>query len=66
MMVTNIKALIRCAVTAPYMQYTSFLSKQYYKLCILRPIVCIAGMAKGVIPVACLHHALYKELPAGS
>ena len=28
--VTNIKALIRCAVTAPSMQYTGFLSKQYY------------------------------------
>ena len=35
--VTNIKALIRCTVTAPYMQYTGFLSKQYYK-CIFRPI----------------------------
>ena len=35
--VANIKALIRCAVTAHYMQYTGFLSKQYYK-CILRPI----------------------------
>ena len=35
--VTNIKALIRCAVTAPSMQYTGFLSKQYYK-CILQPI----------------------------
>ena len=58
--VTNIKALVRCAVTAPYIQYTGFLSKQYYK-CILR-----AGMEKGAIPAACLFHALYKELPAGS
>ena len=35
--VSNIKALIRCTVTAPYMQYTGFLSNQYYK-CLLRPI----------------------------
>ena len=35
--VTNIKALIRCDVTATNMQYTGFLSKQYYK-CVLRPI----------------------------
>ena len=28
--VTNIKALIRCTVTAPYMQYTGFRSNQYY------------------------------------
>ena len=35
--VTSIKVLISGAVTAPYMQYTGFLSKQYYK-CILRPI----------------------------
>ena len=28
--VTNIKALISGAITAPYMQYTGFLSKQYY------------------------------------
>ena len=45
--VTNIKALIRCAVTAPYMQYTGFLSKLYYK-CILRPIDEKGGYSSGM------------------
>ena len=43
--VTNIKALIRCAVTAPYMQYTGFLDKQYYN--VLCDLLMYSRHAKG-------------------
>ena len=75
MYVTNIKELIRCAVTVPYMQYTGFLIYQYYKCTEMLNFAtywCIAGIkgggggggGGGAIPAACLHHALYKVLPA--
>ena len=51
--VTNIKALIRCTVTAPYMQYTGFLSNQYYNA--FFDLLMYSRHAKGAILAACLH-----------
>ena len=62
--VTNIKALIRCTHTAPY----NTCNTQVFSVSSTINVFCdlLKGMKKGAIPAACLHHALYTELPAGS